>query len=355
MISVILPIYNKENYIEKCLDSILNQDYKDLQVIMVNDGSVDKTEEICKRYLSDDRFELVNQTNKGVSAARNAGMDIAKGEWIAFIDPDDYIEPNYFSRLHDLTEEKMDIVACCCKVIYPEQIATNLFYEKDITAVSVNKKKVFYKQLMNVFYGQPQNAVTAIGVPWGKLYRRSYIEKYHIRFHNDLKRMQDNIFNMYAFDKANGIKYVNEPLYMYRVDNINNYIFTKYNGNMMNNFEIFHKERRKFFNKNHYWNDDEIRKFYYRELFGHAVYTLNSQTLNKYNKSSHGEKRKELKKISKNSCFTICFHKLKITDIGGTARKVIFVGLKYRIYPLLFFIWSFRNIHLKKRIRREKG
>ena len=113
MISVILPIYNKENYIEKCLDSILNQDYKDLQVIMVNDGSVDKTEEICKRYLSDDRFELVNQTNKGVSAARNAGMDIAKGEWIAFIDPDDYIEPNYFSRLHDLTEEKMDIGTDC--------------------------------------------------------------------------------------------------------------------------------------------------------------------------------------------------------------------------------------------------
>lgn len=354
MITVILPIYNKEDYIEDCLNSILNQDYKDLQVIMVNDGSKDKTEEICKKYLSDDRFELINQKNSGVGAARNAGLDLAKGEWIAFIDPDDYIEPNYFSRLYELTEEKIDIVACCCKVVYSEQIATNFFYEKDITATTTEEKKIFYKQLLDAFYGQPQNSVTAIGVPWGKLYRRTYIEQNHIRFHKDIKRQQDNIFNMYAFDKARGIKYVNEPLYMYRLDNIDTYIFTKYKGNTLKNFEIFQTERKKFFKENHFWNDNEIKKFYYKELFSQAVYTLNCQTLNKDNKCSHKEKRKEIKKISKSSCFTVCFQKLKLSDINGMARKAIFVGLKYRIYPMLFFIWSFRNIYLKKRIKKER-
>ena len=95
MISIIVPIYNVELYLEKCIESIINQTYKDIEVILINDGSTDKSGIICDKYAKiDDRIIVLHKENGGVSSARNKGLDIAKGDYIAFVDPDDYIEPN---------------------------------------------------------------------------------------------------------------------------------------------------------------------------------------------------------------------------------------------------------------------
>ena len=100
LISVIVPIYGVEKYLEQCLDSILNQTYQKLEIILIDDGSPDRCGEICDRYARQDhRIKVIHQSNAGLSAARNAGMDIATGEYISFIDSDDYIDPHFYEKM----------------------------------------------------------------------------------------------------------------------------------------------------------------------------------------------------------------------------------------------------------------
>ena len=114
LISVIVPVYNVEEYLEECLNSIQHQTYTDIEVILVNDGSTDASKEICERYCQQDpRFHLINQANKGLSGARNRGMTESKGEFITFVDSDDVIKDDMLEQLlRHMTSEEMDIVEC---------------------------------------------------------------------------------------------------------------------------------------------------------------------------------------------------------------------------------------------------
>lgn len=113
LVSVIIPVYNVERYIEKCINSVLFQDYTNLEIILVDDGSSDKCPEICDRYGNKySEIKVIHQPNKGVSAARNTGLDYASGKYIAFLDSDDYFDPSFVSALYGAFQDNVDIVAC---------------------------------------------------------------------------------------------------------------------------------------------------------------------------------------------------------------------------------------------------
>lgn len=119
LISIIVPIYNVEKYLDKCLQSITNQTYKNLQIILINDGSTDTSLRICENFaLNDERICIVNQESKGVSEARNTGIREAKGAYITFIDSDDVVESTYIQYLYDIIKENNDISVCKMKEIY---------------------------------------------------------------------------------------------------------------------------------------------------------------------------------------------------------------------------------------------
>ena len=165
MISVIVPVYNVETYLEECLDSIQNQTYTDLEVILVNDGSTDGSQAICERYCqADKRFRLMNQTNQGLSAARNTGVAASRGEFIVFVDSDDMILANYLETLMHYMREDVDIVESQFTVSNEEFLAKS-FKEPSILFEGNSQEavKIFTKHVLNV------NAVT-------KLYRRSIVE-----------------------------------------------------------------------------------------------------------------------------------------------------------------------------------
>ena len=165
MISVVVPVYNVETYLVECLDSIQNQTYTDFEVILVNDGSTDGSQAICERYCqADKRFRLMNQTNQGLSAARNKGVEISTGEYIVFVDSDDSIKTNYLEKLMQYMAEDVDIVECIFTVkkmkFLNENIeTTTIIFEGD----SNEAVKFFPNHTLNV------NAVT-------KLYRREIVE-----------------------------------------------------------------------------------------------------------------------------------------------------------------------------------
>ena len=118
-ISIIIPVYNAENYLRRCIDSVLSQSFTDFELILVDDGSKDKSPQICDEYASQDtRVRVIHKANGGVSAARNDGLDIAKGEYITFIDSDDWVERDYLSTLSNYRD--YDIVFFSHRLIYED-------------------------------------------------------------------------------------------------------------------------------------------------------------------------------------------------------------------------------------------
>ena len=165
MISVIVPVYNVEKYLEECLDSIQNQTYGDIEVILVNDGSTDKSKDICERYCKEDtRFKLINQANQGQSVARNNGVAASAGKYIAFVDSDDIIRQDYLEELMRYMSENVDIVESKFTVQKKEFVNEN---NKEIKVIfegnSEEAVKVVPKHVLSV------NPVT-------KLYRKSIVE-----------------------------------------------------------------------------------------------------------------------------------------------------------------------------------
>lgn len=121
-ISVIVPVYNKEKYLKKCLDSIVNQTYQNLEVIIVNDGSKDDSKAVCENYLSDTRVQLINTENRGAPSARNTGLDLATGDYISFVDADDYIVKDFYKIMYQMIEDNQaDMAQCRCKRISMEE------------------------------------------------------------------------------------------------------------------------------------------------------------------------------------------------------------------------------------------
>lgn len=170
LITIVVPIYNVERFLRSCIESILVQSYKNLEIILVNDGSTDSCGEICDEYeKTDARIHVIHQVNKGLSEARNAGIDSAKGEYIAFIDSDDYIDDNYVERLfRALVENDAEISVCSFRCVSEEGT-----YLKDATVLKEKQKIFTGKQFLMADKQLQEMSVVA----WNKLYKIGVFSK----------------------------------------------------------------------------------------------------------------------------------------------------------------------------------
>lgn len=202
LISVIIPIYKVEEFLDKCISSVVNQTYYDLEIILVDDGSPDNCPQMCDVWASrDNRINVIHKPNGGLSDARNAGIQIAKGDFIAFVDSDDWIAPNMYQMMVDAIEkENADICACGIVVSYPES-------EKVLNIPEVVGDS---KMILELIYNDTQYPVAA----WNKLYRRECWENF--RFPNG-KICEDTFTTYLLVDHAKKIVQISEPLYYYRI------------------------------------------------------------------------------------------------------------------------------------------
>lgn len=221
MVSIVIPIFNVEKYIYDCIDSVLNQEYKDIEVILIDDGSTDNSGAIAQEIaLKNKNVYYYRQENGGAAAARNNGIEHAHGEFIMFVDADDEIEPTLIDELLPYAVKgNYDIVACSCMVFDEYTSYEEHFFENSFIAKG-DGKKILYEQLIDLKRQHPGIVTTAIGVPWGKLYKTDFLKKEGLYFDVALRRAQDNIFNMYAFKFANAVYYHDACLYKYRKDHI---------------------------------------------------------------------------------------------------------------------------------------
>lgn len=203
LISVIIPVYNTAGYLPRCLDSILNNTYRNLEVICVNDGSRDNSLEILKAYAEkDSRVKVIDQENGGISVARNNAMDISNGEYIAFVDSDDWVHSHYFEVLLDgLRLHCADIAVC------REQEVSSHVEDSILTAEVCAFRVLTPRQIIHDH--------SAKRIVWGRIYRRDLIKE--LRFQREIKLEEDTVFNLSAVFSNDDTKLIiaEAPMYYY--------------------------------------------------------------------------------------------------------------------------------------------
>lgn len=206
-VSIIVPIYNMENYLEECIESIIEQSYKNIEIILINDGSTDKSEDICRKYqIKDYRIKVISSKNNGVSSARNLGIEASTGKYISFIDPDDTVDKKYIEEmLIYIKKYCCDVVFCLAKIVYPELNKT------------CNIKFKNQKFLSNNFYKDFYLIIDYFHTPWGKLYKKDIINKNNIKFPVEFITAEDQIFNQEYLKYVKNYRFLNKNLYNYYV------------------------------------------------------------------------------------------------------------------------------------------
>lgn len=209
-VSIIIPVYNAEEYLSECIESLLNQTLKECEFIFINDGSKDKSEKIIRHYLEKDiRIALINQPNQGVSSARNKGIEAAIGEYIGFVDADDFVKEDMYETLYNTAKQgEYDVIVSdfyseigsqFCRHTYPFPMG-----------VPHDKDYINEKVLPHLLEHEDMNSAC------NKLYKRKIIFDNVIRFPDEMAIGEDGLFNLMFFYKASSFYYTNYSGYFYR-------------------------------------------------------------------------------------------------------------------------------------------
>ncbi len=211
VLSVIIPVYNAEKSLKCSVESVLNQTFRELELILVDDGSTDNSLEICKRFeKSDDRVKVIHKENGGAGPARNAGIAIARGKYLAFPDSDDYLElDTYEICLNKLAENDADLLVFGIKTnVFDDEKDTVLeTREENIPQIYYEAKDDCRENYVNLHKSMNMNS------PCNKVYKSEVIRNNALRF-PDLRRMQDGVFNMLYFDKISSFCSISDNLFI---------------------------------------------------------------------------------------------------------------------------------------------
>lgn len=213
-VSIVVPVYNtKKEYLDECIYSALNQDYKNIEVLIIDDGSKEDTAKLCDAYMKvDSRVKVIHKENEGVSVARNIGIEEATGDWVFFLDSDDWIEKDSFANIYEY--EKYDIVAF--KQIFlkgSKNTISDIEYNK---VTYIEKKSDFEKVIKKMLINN--DLTSTMGMTTSKLYRIDFLKQYNIRFKKEIVFREDTIFNISAFKNAKKMEFVNKLVYNYRIN-----------------------------------------------------------------------------------------------------------------------------------------
>ncbi len=216
LITVIIPFFNTAEKIERCIKSVITQTYKNLEILMVNDGSTDNSLEICEIFAkNDNRIKIISINNQGVSVARNCGIEQSNGEYVMFVDSDDYVENTIVEKLYyNIVETNSDVSQCGCSVTDDNG---NIFKFYNVPYLdTINEDKIISKIVLPLFGKDDNDSATIQGFCVCKLFKKSILK--NIRFNEEQRKYQDRCFNIDVYLAVEKASFVNESLYYYVIN-----------------------------------------------------------------------------------------------------------------------------------------
>jgi glycosyltransferase EpsJ len=327
-VSVVVPIYNVEKWLERCLKTILSQSSIDLEIILVNDGSSDNCGEICEHYARrDKRIKVVHKDNGGLSSARNAGIEVATGKYIVFIDPDDIITQDYFEVLLSTAEKyNCDAVVSGYKKVPINEIVVPGF---KINEVMDGKRFILSSPKIH-----SNNDLCFV---WRYLYRLSIIKEYQIRFNEKVFIGEDVIFNLEYLLKSKRVMAISDVCYLYTVNNPDSLMRVTYKPKLESSLILQHKIRKQLskefnlFSYKHYRKD--FAYYYMNNIYGMIINNL------KNGKNRHI--KSELRRIVNYEMFSDSLKEIGFSyNCNNIKEYIYYLALKFKFYSIVTAVYK---------------
>lgn len=321
-VSLIISIYNVCQYLSRCIESVLNQDFNDYEVILVDDGSTDKSGEICDIYAEkNDNIKVIHKQNEGLSSARLAGFRIANGKYICFIDSDDYLKQSYLSDLyHSIKNNNAEISICAYSYEKDNrQIEHLLPISKDVIT---NISEEFVLPIICDGYN---NNLMLPNFMWLKMISKNIITE-DLFVSERMVYQEDLVFNLLISNRLKRISLINKPNYVYCHNGTS--LTEKYRSNAWSMQINLYNTISRFCENNGYIVDDSLS----RRLINAVVFNVRNAS-----KSTYKTFVQDIKKMKRDSTYDVAFHNFKIKN-SSNSQKVIFGCLKFNLYYLLYKI-----------------
>lgn len=323
-VSVIVPVYNVEKYLDRCIQSILNQTYKDLEVILVDDGSPDNCPQMCDIFETKYKnIRVVHKENGGLSSARLAGFKLAKGEYILFVDSDDYICKHMVEKLVSAIESKQADLAMCSYSIEHNGKKQEILlpYSCDI----ISGETDILNQYILPLIGNSRKGVNIPGFLWLRLFRKNLIREDFFGSERTYYK-EDHVFDLLYADYINKIALVNEPLYFYCFNDQS--LSNSYRKNKWEMYKNLYKFNEAYLEKRNVEGSERLTNFLISAIFASVDNAVMS--------GSYIQFVQEIK--------SLCNDHLAKRGISGDlqqtsiSHKFTIVMLKFKLYPILYFI-----------------
>ena len=333
-ISIIIPFYNGEKYIEQCLNSLINQTYRNIKIYCIDDGSTDKSADIIKRFMSiDNRIYYTYKQNGGVSSARNFGIDIVNSKWITFVDVDDTLPKDAIENYISKDMNNFDIIIGKINIINKENITVSRnVYEE--TREIVDKSEIYE----SIFYNKDFSKYTYIEMPFSKLYKLDFIKKNNINFTLGLKYGEDVIFNIKAVFKANNIRFVNDIVYNYYINSES--VSNCFDNNFTENYDFFLTELKKELKELNLYllHEKEWNYFVFRQLIKYCK----KYFFNKNNKKTKEENMKKFIEILNMDKYNEALRNID-KDVLSKKQKIIYYFIVRKNYYVLNLMFKLKR------------
>ena len=340
-VSIIVPVYNVEKYIRKCLDSLINQTLRDIEIIIVDDGSPDHSPEIIDEYAAgDSRIKVIHKENGGVSRARNDGLAQADGEYVFFCDSDDWLENDAMEQMYSSAmENHADVVIsdfCEAKEDNFEyrHVFSNEFVAHDPAVIQVIQNTVFPKGYSALSSSAFKRGY-CLGAPWHHLIRRSLITDNGLYFDPYVKGIfDDGIFMLNVFEHAKNVSYIAKNTYYYRI--VSGSLTHKYNPSILDTYDRIYERISEFSKK--YNKDHSFTQAYYVRVLYYLNKALSVCFMNKHNDKSDSERFKEFVLTAQREPYQTAIRQVRLKDFGSRKMQAIVLLLKARRFRLLWMI-----------------
>lgn len=308
LFSIIIPIYNSEKYLRECLDSLKNQTYRNIEIILVNDGSKDSSKQICEEYLKDERFKLIDKENAGVSKARNDGIKAASGTYIIFVDSDDSVSLNMCQEYFDIIrQQNVDLIVSNGE-FYDEQGAFIRSFSGALNEGVVTRN--ILKERLNDTYMKG-----LLNVPWSKCFKKDKITNL---FDSKISLGEDLLFNLSYLKDCKDFYYLDKPLYKYIVFKQAS-LSTKYREDGFQTIEYVYQKTIALLKEMLNADTDDLYSVHKKYILDCLV------TLERIARNASFNKEDKVKKIKENSQKYLLNDNLKLNE-----------GMKWKFY--LFFL-----------------
>lgn len=325
-ISVIVPIYNAQKWLHRCINSILHQPFLSFELILVNDGSFDECGVICEDYAAKDiRIKVIHKPNGGVSSAKNTGIEAATGKYIAFIDPDDEISELYFVKLYAAAEEHhCDAVIGGYQTVPTNRITPPAFKLQTL----MNGKDL----VLSSTYVHSNNDLC---FAWKNLYSRNLLQQNKIRFHEKIAVGEDTIFNLEALLRSERVIAIPDPLYFYTVNNPDSIMSSPYKPLLESSLQLQYTIRKRLSDHSGLLQNDHYRK----DMANYYLKSIYRMLVNNLKNNPAGSKKSDLARIVHYDMF-----KDSAREIGyfykcnNLKEYMYYLALKYKFYALIYDI-----------------